>query len=95
MPRCRPTGRRIMRNGKCCEEALKIDPQYGNAWRNLGIVGGGSVNGTAYSSKQCYEEALKIDPQYGDAWHNLGFAGGGSVNGTAHSSKQCYMYEEA
>jgi len=48
-----------MRNGKCCEEALKIDPQYGNAWRNLGIVGGGSVNGTAHSSKQCYmyEEA--------------------------------------
>jgi len=44
---------------QCYEEALKIDPQYGDAWHNLGFAGGGSVNGTAHSSKQCYmyEEA--------------------------------------
>ncbi|CAK0869320.1 unnamed protein product [Prorocentrum cordatum] len=71
-------------------QALQIDPEDADAWRNLGIAGGGTVSGRAHSEKECYEKALQINPEHAVAWCNLGFAGGGTVSGRAHSKKECY-----
>ena len=40
-------------------QALEIDDQDKDAWRNLGTVGGGAVRGTQYSKKQCYEQVCE------------------------------------
>ena len=40
-------------------QVLEIDDQFKEAWRNLGVVGGGAVRGTQYSAKQCYEQVCE------------------------------------
>ena len=47
--------------------ALEVNPKYGNAWYNLGVLGGGTVMGKAYSQEECYEQALQVDPHDADA----------------------------
>lgn len=64
-----------------------------DAWFNLGVVGGGSVQGRYYSKKECYQKALDIEPEFANAWYNLGnlgVDGGGWVQGRRYSQKECY-----
>ena len=39
----------------CYVKALEIDDKYEEAWRYLGIAGGGTVRGAAYHKKACYQ----------------------------------------
>ena len=35
----------------CYLKSLELDENYAMAWRNLGVVGGGTVKGQAYDAK--------------------------------------------
>ena len=38
---------------QCIVKALEEDPKLATAWNNLGMQGGGTVNGVAYTPTQC------------------------------------------
>ena len=62
------------------------------AWTNVGMLGGGKVNGTLYSAKECYEEALAAHFNNVEAWLQLGSEGGGRpLKGRLFSEKDCYI----
>lgn len=41
-------------------KTLELDEQNSQGWNNLGVAGGGTVNGTEYSKKECYIKSLRI-----------------------------------
>ena len=45
---------------QCYIRALEIDDQQANAWFNLGIARGGSVDGQQYTREQCCDRAAEI-----------------------------------
>ena len=47
---------------QCCAKALECEPDCADAWRNLGSLDGGEVNGHAHTKKQRYEKALAQQP---------------------------------
>ncbi len=59
-------------------EALRIDPEYFEAWSNLGCdMASGDVvviNGVDYTNKACYVEALRVHPTFVEAWNNLPYS---------------------
>ena len=64
--------------------------QASAAWSDLGIEGGGMVNGKRYTKDECFAKALEISPKEGIYWTNLGDAGGGTVDGTSYTKDECY-----
>ena len=61
---------------QCYQRAIKLDSNFALAWFNLGLCGGGKVDGIFYNSKNCYEQAVSIDPNNAVAWLHLGACGG-------------------
>ena len=53
-------------------KALKINPNYTNAWNNLGSLLKNHL-GNYTESEAAYRKALKINPNYTNAWNGLGF----------------------
>ncbi len=52
------------------DQAIKIDPNYADAWNNKGIA---LRNLGKYDEAiECYDRAIKIEPNYADAWNNKG-----------------------
>ena len=52
------------------DQAVKIDPNYADAWNNKGIA---LHNLRRYKEDiECYDMAIKINPNYADAWNNKG-----------------------
>eukprot|EP00747_Dinoflagellata_sp_TGD_P060287 gnl/TRDRNA2_/TRDRNA2_151959_c0_seq1.p1 gnl/TRDRNA2_/TRDRNA2_151959_c0~~gnl/TRDRNA2_/TRDRNA2_151959_c0_seq1.p1 ORF type:complete len:213 (+),score=24.01 gnl/TRDRNA2_/TRDRNA2_151959_c0_seq1:212-850(+) len=76
---------------ECYQKALSLAPAYLNGWNNLGIGGGGVVNGKKYSKPECFQQAVSLDPaneKASVAWLNLGSTGG-IVNGKHYSRVEC------
>jgi tetratricopeptide (TPR) repeat protein len=59
------------------KKALKIDPDYRDAWYNLGFayIQKGDYN----QAIECNKKALKIDHNFASAWDNMGIAYGKKV----------------
>jgi tetratricopeptide (TPR) repeat protein len=74
------------------ERGLTIDAGDATLWYNMGVTGGGTVDGVAHGKVACCEHALAIDPQYVLAWSMMGVAGGGTVDGVAHGEVACYEH---
>ncbi|CAE7804354.1 unnamed protein product, partial [Symbiodinium sp. KB8] len=73
----------------CHVKALELDEKYANAWRNLGVEGGGTVKGQAYDGKDCFVRALELNENDARSWRQLGNAGGGTVRGTHYGPDEC------
>jgi len=56
--------------------ALRINPNYADAWYNLGNTYGKS--GQTALAIEAYQQALRVNPKYIEVWHNLGIAYGES-----------------
>ena len=57
---------------KCYDEAIRIDPNYADAYYNKGVALG---NLEKYDEEiKCYDEAIRIDPNYAGAYYNKGVA---------------------
>ena len=54
------------------KQALKINPEYAEAYYNIGIALG--EKGDADAAIDSYKQALKINPDYADAYNNMGIA---------------------
>ena len=54
------------------DQAIKIDPNYVNAWYNKGNALGNL--GKYNEAIECYDRSIKIDPNYANAWYNKGNA---------------------
>jgi tetratricopeptide (TPR) repeat protein len=72
---------------ECYEEALKIDPNYADAWNNKGLalykledrfynLAKGLVADLKKCNEaiECYDKALEIQPKNANAWNNKGLA---------------------
>lgn len=55
-------------------EALRIKPDYVDAWYNLGVSS--DRLGQSRQASGYYREALRIRPDFADAWYNLGVSYG-------------------
>ncbi len=51
-------------------QALEIDPEYVDAWSNLGIAY--HQERDLERAEKCYRRALELNPQFVNAWANLG-----------------------
>jgi len=60
------------------------------AWFEMGVSGGGTVEGTRYSEKECYIKALELDDKDAKSWYQLGSLGGGTVAGIPCSATTCF-----
>ena len=59
-----------MTETQCYEKAVEADPNNFYGWLKLGIEGGGTVKGVAYTETQCYEKAVELNPHYaGQEYH--------------------------
>ena len=59
-------------------EALRCDPNYSNAYTNLGFLLASTgrvtlLDGRTVGKKELYLEALRCDPNNSNAYYNLGF----------------------
>ena len=55
---------------KYLEKATAIEPEYSDAWNNIGIV---CDNLKQYDKAiAAYEKAIEINPEYFEAWYNMG-----------------------
>ena len=52
------------------EKALDLNPQYGDAWVNLGIVY--RIIEEYDKAEECYNKAIAIDPEYPELYISLG-----------------------
>jgi tetratricopeptide (TPR) repeat protein len=54
----------------CYDEALRLEPQFANAWNNKGV----SLKkaGRTREALNCFDEAIRIDPRLPHAWANKG-----------------------
>jgi|GEM_PF-6345350 len=57
---------------KAYEEAIKLNPNYANAWNNMG----NALNdqGKYEDAIKAYEEAIRLKPNFSEAWYNKGYA---------------------
>src|SRR5215203_313189 len=53
---------------KCYDEAVKIKPDYVEAWVNKGAAFASLED--YKKAIECYDEAIKISPDYANAWFN-------------------------
>jgi tetratricopeptide (TPR) repeat protein len=56
----------------CYRRALQIDPEFKEAWMNLGLVA--QALGQMEEAQDCQRQALRLDPELADAHNNLGMA---------------------
>ena len=54
------------------QKALKIKPDYAEAYYNMGIAL--DNKGDLEASIKSYKQAIKLNPEYADAYNNMGFA---------------------
>ncbi len=54
----------------CYRRALRLDPDFKQAWMNLGLVA--LSQGQMDTAQACQREALRLDPELADAHNNLG-----------------------
>ena len=73
----------------CYEKAIQINPNFANAYYNLGTI----LNELGESQKaiSCYEKAIQINPNYIDAHNNLGL----HLNKLGESQKAINCFEKA
>lgn len=55
---------------QACREALRLQPEYPEAWNNLGLALYDQRRDE--EAEQAYREAIKGQPDYTNAWNNLG-----------------------
>jgi len=70
------------------KQALKIKPDYADAYYNMGIVL--RAKGDLDAAIDSYKQALKIKPDYADAYYNMGYAlkDKGELDAAINSYKQ-------
>ncbi|QJB26808.1 tetratricopeptide repeat protein [Limnospira fusiformis] len=54
----------------CCEQALKIDPNFALSYKTLGTIR--QLQGDFLAAESCYHSALKIAPNMAEVYANLG-----------------------
>jgi Flp pilus assembly protein TadD/peroxiredoxin len=60
------------------QRVLDVDPDYANAWFNLGTI---YLNKKQYTeARRCLRETLRLSPSDADAWNNLGLISGEEGN---------------
>ena len=84
-------GRRILEQPRCClradraetarsveafERALQINPEFDEAWNDLGNAY--AESGAIAKAIPAFRQALKLNPRHAKAWNNLGVAYGES-----------------
>ena len=67
-------------------EVLKINPNYAEAYSNLGAIF--SLLENLQKAKNCYKKAIKINPSYATAYNNLGVVL--QQLGESKKAKNCY-----
>ena len=64
------------------QEAIRVRPDYAEAWNNLGVVCG--KRGRSAEEFNAYRQAIRIKLDYSKAWHNI-----------AHAYTQAKQYDSA
>merc|ERR1712224_423060 len=73
------------------EKELVAHPDDDSAWKRLGDIGGGTLDGKNYSRKDCLRKALALNPKNIVAWSDYGKVGGGLVHGRMYSKVECFL----
>ena len=64
------TGNNLDEAKKLYQKVIEINPNYENAYNNLGIIY--SISGDLQEAKKCYEKTLAINPKNFNAYNNVG-----------------------
>lgn len=54
----------------CFREAVRIDPDHGNAWYNLGVAD--AKLGRIQEAIACFRETVRVKPEFAEGWYSLG-----------------------
>ena len=78
---------------KSYKQALKIKPDYAEAYYNIGVIL--KIVGNLQAAIESYEQAIKISPDYADAYNNMGVAlqEKGDVNAALKSFKKALNFK--
>ena len=74
---------------KCYDEAIRINPEDGEAWFGKGYELG--ELGKHNKAIKCYDEAIRINPEYNQAWYNKGV----NLGKLGKHNKAIKCYDEA